>query len=288
MRIANLDGRLVIVIGDSAVDVERASGGQFSSDPQLVYRNWSDFLAWASSSAHSRRPSLPFDVKHLCTPVPRPAQIFAIGLNYRDHVAESNLVAPTEPMVFTKFASCLTGPYASIVAAPGALMDWEVELVVVIGQHAAYVPTEQAWSHVAGVAIGQDLSDRRLQFRGPAPQQFNLSKSRPGYGPVGPWVVTPDELEDRTNLKMSCSVDDEVVQQSGTAEMIFSVPELIARLSSVLPLLPGDLIFTGTPGGIGATMAPPRFLTPGQILTSRIEGIGELRNPIAAGAGSPH
>ena len=153
-----------------------------------------------------------------------------------------------------------------------------------IAERAEKVSIERAWDHVAGLTVGQDISDRLLQFRGPAPQQFNLGKSLPGFGPVGPWVVTPDEFSDPNDLTLTCTVDGELTQKARTKDMIFSVPQLISRLSALLPLLPGDLVFTGTPSGIGATRQPPRFLTAGHTLISRIEGIGELRNAIVAPA----
>ncbi|MEU2031132.1 fumarylacetoacetate hydrolase family protein [Nocardia amamiensis] len=131
------------------------------------------------------------------------------------------------------------------------------------------------------VAVTQDISERAIQFRGPAPQ-FSLGKSLPGYGPIGPWLVTPDELPDPDDLQMTCTLNGEEVQKTSTDDMIFSVPQLISRLSALLPLLPGDLLFTGTPAGIGSAMNPPRFLEPGQTLISRIDGVGELRNRIVA------
>jgi 2,4-didehydro-3-deoxy-L-rhamnonate hydrolase len=153
---------------------------------------------------------------------------------------------------------------------------------VVIGRHARHVSADRAWDHVAGVTVGQDLSERLVQFRDPAPQQFNVGKSLPGYGPVGPWLVTPDEFPDPDDLTLTCSIDGEQVQKASTRDMIFSVPQIISQVSSVLPLLPGDLVFTGTPAGIGAGRKPPRFLAPGETLISRIGGIGEMRNRIVA------
>jgi 2-keto-4-pentenoate hydratase/2-oxohepta-3-ene-1,7-dioic acid hydratase in catechol pathway len=280
MRIANRDGRLLIMTAEGGVDVETASGGMFSADPQAIYARWDEFRTWAANATLT--PQLPCDLTALSEPVPRPPQILAVGLNYRDHAAESGIAEPDEPVVFTKFASCLTGPYAEVAVPAGGWTDWEVEVVVVIGRRAEHVGAEQAWDHVAGLTVGQDISDRLLQFRGPAPQQFDLGKSRPGFGPIGPWVVTPDELPNPDDLALSCEVDGELMQKASSKDMIFSVPQIVSRLSALLPLLPGDLIFTGTPAGIGAGMKPPRFLTPGQTLSSRIEGIGELHNTITA------
>jgi len=280
MRIANHDGRLLIVTADGGVDVETASGGTFSADPQAIYGRWDEFRAWAAEAELT--PHHPVDVTTLGPPVPRPPQVIAAGLNYREHAIEAGLDIPEEPVVFTKFASCLTGPYADVAVDPSSWTDWEVELVVVIGRRAEHVPAGEAWAHVAGLTVGQDISDRLLQFRGPVPQQFDLGKSRPGFGPIGPWVVTPDELPDPDALTISCTLEGELVQEASTKDMIFSVPQIVARLSAILPLLPGDIIFTGTPSGIGAAMKPPRWLAPGQTLTSHIEGIGDMHNRIVA------
>jgi 2-keto-4-pentenoate hydratase/2-oxohepta-3-ene-1,7-dioic acid hydratase in catechol pathway len=148
------------------------------------------------------------------------------------------------------------------------------------------VPEEKAWSYVAGVMVGQDLSERTVQLAGPVPQ-FSLGKSFPGFGPTGPWLVTPDEPPDRDDLRLACSVDGRVLQDGRTRDMIFSVPELVARISAVCPMSPGDLIFTGTPSGVGMGRKPPEFLRPGTTLVSTIEGLGELRNALVAGPGFP-
>jgi 2-keto-4-pentenoate hydratase/2-oxohepta-3-ene-1,7-dioic acid hydratase in catechol pathway len=279
MRIANLAGRLVLLTPGGAVDVERASGQRFSADPHAVYARWDEFTAWAADLP------APFDAEtfeeaDLRAPSPTPAQIFGVGLNYRDHAAEAGLGLPDSPAVFTKFAGSLTGPQGEI-ALGGPTVDWEIELVAVIGRRAWRVPAEQGWDHVAGLTAGQDLSDRALQLAGPAPQ-FSLGKSRPGFGPTGPWLVTPDEFADRDNLELGCAVNGESVQKSRTSELVFSVPELVARLSAVLPLLPGDLIFTGTPAGVGGARTPQRFLSPGDELVSTIEGIGVMRHRFVA------
>jgi 2-keto-4-pentenoate hydratase/2-oxohepta-3-ene-1,7-dioic acid hydratase in catechol pathway len=182
---------------------------------------------------------------------------------------------PSIPATFTKFPTCLAGPYDE-VALSSRTVDWEVELVVVIGQRASRVARADAWSHVAGLAVGQDVSDRTVQFAAGA--QFSLGKSFPGYGPIGPWLVTPDEVDDPDDLVLGCSVDGETVQQARTGDLIFGVAPLIAELSAVLPLLPGDVIFTGTPAGVGFTRQPPRFLQAGETLESWIEGVGTIRN----------
>ena len=283
MKIANVNGRAALIIGEQSTDVAdiaTASGGRFGPDPMSVYEHWEAFTAWASTGAYG--PSggdaesvTALDHATLQCPVPRPRQVLGIGLNYRSHAEESNAKLPTVPATFTKFPSSLAGPYDDIQIA-GAAIDWEVELVVIIGCQADNVPVADAWSYVAGLSVGQDISDRQLQFAAGA--QFSLGKSRRGYGPIGPWVVTPDELTDPDNLALTCKVGDEMVQDARTNDLIFNVPQLIAELSGILSLLPGDVIFTGTPSGVGAARKPPRFLRVGDVIESSIEGIGTIRN----------
>jgi 2-keto-4-pentenoate hydratase/2-oxohepta-3-ene-1,7-dioic acid hydratase in catechol pathway len=276
MRIASNDGRAAILRGDGLADLEEASGGRFGPDPQDLFESWDELRSW---EADWDGPVQPIDPSRLRLPVPRPRQVFGIGLNYAAHAAEGGQPNPTFPPTFTKFPTCLTGPDAT-VELPTDGVDWEVELVVVIGRRAHHVPETEAWAHVAGLTIGQDLSEREVQRRPPVPQ-FSLGKSFPGFGPTGPWIVTPDELSDPDDLRISCELNGEVVQDSRTSDLIFSVPALVDRLSSICPLLPGDLIFTGTPSGVGVARTPPRFLSDGDQLVSRIEGIGELRTRLA-------
>jgi 2-keto-4-pentenoate hydratase/2-oxohepta-3-ene-1,7-dioic acid hydratase in catechol pathway len=272
VKIANVDGRAALIIDDSVADIAVASDGRFGPDPMDVFLKWDDFAEWAASISAGTEA---LDANRLRCPVPAPRQVFAIGLNYRSHAEESGMAVPDVPATFTKFPASLAGPYDDIELVGGAV-DWEVELVVVIGRHADRVDENRAWDHIAGVTIGQDISDRVLQFAAGA--QFSLGKSRRGFGPMGPWVVTPDELSDRDDLRLSCSVDGETVQDARTSDLIFNVPRLVAELSAVLSLWPGDVIFTGTPAGVGATRHPARFLQPGQVLESSIEGIGKIRN----------
>jgi 2-keto-4-pentenoate hydratase/2-oxohepta-3-ene-1,7-dioic acid hydratase in catechol pathway len=271
MRVANADGQAVLVVDDGIVDIATASGGALPTDAQLLYERWDDVRALAD---RVQGPEQPFELSALQAPVPRPRQVFAIGMNYAAHAAEAGVEAPEFPPTFTKFPTCLTGPDAT-VALPSAFVDWEVELVAVIGSAAYEVEVGKGWSHVAGLTVGQDLSERIVQTRPPAPQ-FSLGKSFPGFGPTGPWVITPDELDDPDDLALGCTVNGEEVQKSRTSDLIFGVDALVHLLSSITPLLPGDLIFTGTPSGVGGTRTPPRFLAPGDELVSTIEGIGTI------------
>ncbi|GAA3309858.1 hypothetical protein GCM10020295_75530 [Streptomyces cinereospinus] len=223
-----------------------------------------------------------FDPADLGSPAPAPRQTLAVGLNYRDHASESGFAAPEGlPPVFTKFVTSISGPVTEVRLPEGGNTDWEVELVAVIGRRAEGVSEADAWGHVAGLAVGQDISERVSQLAGPAPQ-FSLGKSFPGFSPVGPWLVTPDEFDDPDDLELRCAVNGEEVQKGRTRDLIFSVPALVSKLSAVLPLLPGDVVFTGTPAGVGLGRSPQRFLSAGDELVSTVEGIGELRQTFVA------
>ena len=287
MRLANSAGRLVLLdpadpaAQESAprgLDVEQASDGRFSADPQAVYDRWDEFRQWAGTATFEQATA--FSVDGFGPVVPRPPQVFAIGLNYRDHAAESGFALPTEPVVFTKYASSFTGPTGDIVLSPGNV-DWEIELVAVLGRGGAAIPEADAWEHVAGLTVGQDVSDRTTQFV-VSPPQFGLGKSYPGYSPVGPSLVTPDEIADPDRLALGCEVNGSSVQKGSTADMVFGIPALIAKLSAIVTLLPGDVIFTGTPAGVGMGRDPQQFLHPGDVLTSWIEGIGAMRHRFVA------
>ena len=272
MKIANHGGRTVLVVDGGVADTCEASGGRFGPDPMSVFDDWGAFVDFAADVTTATGPLVQADLR---CPVPAPRQVFAIGLNYRSHAEESGMAVPPVPATFTKFPASLSGPFDDVEIV-GDTVDWEVELVAVIGTLADRVGEADAWSHVAGLTVGQDISDRTLQFA--AGSQFSLGKSRRGYGPMGPWLVTADEVPDPEDLALGCAVDGEKVQDARTSDLIFSVPRLIVELSAVLPLLPGDVIFTGTPAGVGVTRQPARFLQPGQVLETWVEGIGTIRN----------
>jgi len=279
VRIMNLAGRLAIVAGDRAVDVEVASGGAFSSDVHAAFGRWDELRRWAGSVRDADTEPVP--EASVGPPSPRPSQVFAVGLNYRDHAAEGGVALPASPMIFTKFPASVAGPFDTIALPPGSV-DFEAELVVVIGRRAYEVAEDDAWSHVAGLTVGQDISERQLQLQPPAPQQFSLAKSYPGFAPLGPVLVTPDELDDPDDLELGCALNGEEMQRARTSEMIFPVPRLVAYLSSILPLFPGDLIFTGTPSGIGWVRDPKRLLGEGDELVTWVVGIGTMRHSFRA------
>lgn len=280
MKLANLNGRLVLVDGANAADVEAASDGRFSAAPADAYQRWDELVSAARVWDFSTLEWNSFDADQLGSPSPAPRQIFAIGVNYAAHSDETGIAVPAQPMVFTKFSSSVTGPVCE-VELPTDTVDWEVELVAVIGKEAHRVSADAAWDHVAGLTIGQDFSERTSQMAGALPQ-FSLAKSFPNFAPVGPVLVTTDELPNRDEIRLRASINGETVQDGVTTNMIFSIPTLIQRLSAVCPLLPGDLIFTGTPDGVGMGLTPPRYLAPGDELISEIEGIGSMRQRFVA------
>lgn len=277
MRIANLEDRLVLLRDGGAVDVHTASDGRFGPDPQTVFDDWPAFQRWATSATGETQS---YSAADLGAPVPRPRQVFAIGLNYVRHAKESNLPLPEQPMVFTKFPSALTGPSGQIVLS-GDTVDWEVELVAVVGRPAYRVEQADAWSYIAGLTVGQDLSDRAVQTAG-SPAQFSMGKSFPGFAPIGPALVTLDEFDNPDDLRVSTELNGALVQDSRTSDLVFSVPELVAYLSGIVTLLPGDLIFTGTPEGVGLGRTPPSYLEDGDTIVTTIEGIGSMRHRMIA------
>ncbi|MFJ6095763.1 fumarylacetoacetate hydrolase family protein [Williamsia muralis] len=282
MFVASVRGRLTVFVDGTSVDVAAASQGRFSANIADIYPVWGEFREWGNEIGASGSGDVPEE--RLGPPSPNPSQVFAISLNYSDHAEEANLVIPDFPSVFTKFPSCIGGPADDVVLARPTT-DWELELVVVIGRSAHNISPAQGWDHAAGLTIGQDISDRTLQLAGMPYPQFSLGKSFPGYGPTGPWLVTPDELPNRDDIGLRCTLDDEVVQDFRTSKLIFPIPDLIAHLSTVVELRPGDLIFTGTSSGVGFARDPKRFLSPGQLLTSEIEGIGTLHTRLVDGSG---
>ena len=274
MRIGTLNNRYHALAANLALDIAEASQGRFAADGFEIFERFDELAGWLATVPDAAYT--PFDPGALGPPVPMPRQVFAIGLNYRDHAAESGLAEPDEPLVFTKYPTSITGPSAT-VALPSEHVDWEAELIAVIGARAEHVKAANAWRFIAGLTVGQDLSERRVQLAGPAPQ-FSLGKSYPGFGPTGPAIVTLDEIANVDNLEVGCLLDDEVLQKGRTSDLIFSIPQLVEHISAICPMLPGDLIFTGTPAGVGGARTPNRFLTPGSVLITAIEGIGELRN----------
>jgi 2,4-diketo-3-deoxy-L-fuconate hydrolase len=279
IRFANLRGRAVLLSSTGATDVARASGDRFGSDPMEVLADWDDFAEWAGEITEATA-TIPYVERDLRPPVPRPSKVFGIGMNYRDHAAEAKLDIPASPVVFTKFPNCISGPFSEVEIFSDRV-DWEVELVVVIGRRGRRIAEADALAHVAGYTVGQDVSDRRMQFAD-KPPQFSLAKSLDCYGPIGPALVSLDAFADPNDLALTCDVAGERMQSGRTGDMIFGVPTLVAYLSKWCTLEPGDLIFTGTPAGVGSTRDPRRYLAAGEEIVSTIEGIGTMRNRCVA------
>ena len=216
----------------------------------------------------------------LAAPIPRPPKLICIGLNYRDHAEESKLPIPEVPTVFAKFPTAVIGPGRPIVLPKNSTKpDYEAEFAVVIGRRGRHVPEERWRDYVFGYTIVNDVSARDFQM---ATSQWMIGKTFDTFAPMGPVVVTADEIKDPHNLAISLTLSGEVMQSSNTKNLIFQVPRLIAHLSSVFTLEPGDVIATGTPAGVGFARKPPRWLRPGDEVRVSIEGIGELVNPVVA------
>jgi 2-keto-4-pentenoate hydratase/2-oxohepta-3-ene-1,7-dioic acid hydratase in catechol pathway len=243
--------------------------------PSLV-----DWLAFGTQGVALGAPR-PLAEVRLLAPVPRPGKIICVGLNYRDHAKETGQAIPTEPVLFSKFANSVVGPGADVVVPPEAAdqVDYEAELAVVIGRRASRVAADDALDHVAGYACANDVSARSLQFRS---SQWLLGKAIDTFLPLGPYLVTADEVPDPQALGIRCLVNDELLQSSDTGQMVFGVAELISYASRTITLEPGDLLVTGTPSGVGMAADPPRFLRPGDRMRVEIDGLGQLDNTVRA------
>jgi 2-keto-4-pentenoate hydratase/2-oxohepta-3-ene-1,7-dioic acid hydratase in catechol pathway len=222
----------------------------------------------------AQRQSAPLSDVRLLSPIPRPGKIFAIGLNYADHIAESNMETPQNQVWFTKAASAINGPHDPIVISKsGPAVDYEVELVAVIGSGGRYIAKEAAARHVFGYCVGNDVTERMWQHR---TAQWSLGKSFDTHAPIGPWITTADEIGDPHALGLRCFVNGEKRQDSNTRHLVFNLWEQIEHLSQAMTLEPGDLIFTGTPGGVGAAMQPRQFLKAGDTVRCEIDALGAI------------
>lgn len=273
-RMANVGGRAVLVDdGGGYHDIERLSGGSMSSDPMAVLGDGPALHDLAGRLGDSTVDGSIAEVT-LDAPVPAPQKSYGIGLNYLDHSQEADMELPKNPLVFTKFPSCICGPTAD-VEMRSDYVDYEGELVAVIGRGGKDIAADDAWDHVIGLSVGQDISDRRAQFAA-KPPHFDLGKSFDTFGPMGPVLVSPDGVPDKENLALRTEVNGEVRQQATTADLIFDIPFLIAYLSRITTLVPGDVIWTGTPAGVGAVQN--LYLADGDVVTTVIDGIGTMTN----------
>ena len=270
---ANVNGKSALVRENSFFDLEAISDGAVSSDPMEALTT-PEALHGLSANLEAFAPSGNVDDVVLGAPVPRPTNSFGIGLNYQTHVDEAAMETPDVPMVFAKLPSCITGPTSDVQMRSGEC-DYEGELVVVIGPGGKDINEDQGWEHVVGLTVGQDFSDRGAQFMN-TPAQFTLGKSMDSFGPTGPVLVSTDSFPDPANLELRTWVNGELRQQDRTSSLIFSIPKLIAFISRFVTLTTGDLIFTGTPEGVGFRNGV--FLTDGDVVRTSIAGIGTLEN----------
>jgi len=226
--------------------------------------------------------SAPLDSVTLLAPVPKPPKLICVGLNYRDHALESKMDIPKVPTIFAKFATAVIGPGQPIVLPKNSTQpDYEAEFAFVIGAGGRHIPAEEWRQHVFGYTLLNDVSARDFQM---ATSQWMMGKTFDTFAPMGPYLVSADEIADPHALDISLRINGEVLQQSNTRQLIFKIPELIAHLSSVMTLEPGDVVSTGTPAGVGYARKPPRFLQPGDDVAISVDQIGELRNPVVAEA----
>jgi len=234
----------------------------------------------AAEDAQSRAPTVPLADVELLPPIPNPAKIFCIGKNYEDHRVETGGEKLSYPTIFLRFADTLVA-HGQPAWAPAASteIDFEGELAVIIGRPGRRIPASRALEHVAGYTCFNDISIRDWQRH---TTQFTPGKNFPRTGPLGPWLITADEIPDPQSLALTTRLNGQVVQQASTAEMIFPIRDLIAYISSFTPLAPGDILCTGTPGGVGAKRKPPLFMKPGDTIEIEIESIGTLRNTLIA------
>jgi 2,4-didehydro-3-deoxy-L-rhamnonate hydrolase len=281
VKLANVGGRASVLIGDGALDIERASGGRLGPGIDILtdLSARADLLALADEADLSA--AVAFEESDL-GPVARPGKVIGIALNYRDHAEESGLPVPEDPTVFAKFPSSVIGPYDDvIIGAELNRVDYEAEVVVAIGTPLRDVGPDAVWPSIAGVTVGQDITDRREQWRKPL-SQFTLAKSYDTFSPCGPVLATLDEFSDPDDIQIIGNIDDVEVQRGRTSDLIFSVPVLVSWLSRWVTLEPGDLIYTGTPAGCGVRRTPRLYLADGMTITTQIPEVGIMRNRVTA------
>lgn len=253
-----------------------------------VLASYADMIAALGAGVEKLRrsaavaTSVALDEVELLAPIPRPSKLICIGLNYRDHAIESNMAIPKIPTVFCKFATAIVGPGANVVLPKISTQpDYEAEFAFVIGKGGRHIKAADWQNHVIGYTIINDVSARDIQL---ATSQWVMGKTFDTFAPMGPYVTTADEIADPHNLGISLTLNGEKLQDSNTRELIFKLPELVEYLSSIMTLETGDVISTGTPAGVGFARKPPIYLKPGDQMVVRIDGLGELANPVVAEA----
>ncbi len=264
-----------LIVGDTLVPTGLAH------DMIGLITDWEELRGQLAEKAASGA-GIPLADVTLLAPVPRPGKVFAIGLNYADHIAESKMETPEHQLWFTKAVTSINAPFAPVQIAKGtATVDYEVELVAVIGKRGRHIRAADAKHHIFGYCVGNDVTERFWQHR---TRQWSLGKSFDTHAPIGPWITTADEIADPHALDIRCSVNGEVRQNSNTSHLVFNVWQQIEHLSTAMTLEPGDLIFTGTPGGVGAAMDPKQFLQPGDVVRCEVGGLGAIEAVMEAEA----
>ncbi len=287
MRLATIQTpngpRVAAQVGDQYVDLHATDPGLPTCIKALLAAGAGVKAAAAEAAKCPKAVKYATNAVKLLPPVPKPGKILCVGLNYRDHAIEGGKAIPTEPVLFAKYPNTLIASGDPIKLPKVAQkVDYEAELVIVIGKAGKHIPNDKtAFEHVGGYTCGHDVSARDWQFRGEE-KQWSIGKTFDTFAPTGPVVVTPDELTDPHKLQVQLRLNGETLQNSNTKEFIFGVPHVLWFLSQVVTLEPGDLIFTGTPPGVGIARKPPILLKPGDIAEVEIEGIGTLRNPVVA------
>lgn len=290
---AYIDGDRVIDLHESYKQMLRTEGKTRIEEKAQAYvpSTMEDFLRGGEDSMEAARGVVDYVLKHeggtvyerkqvkLLAPLHQPEKIICVGHNYREHILEMGREIPEYPVVFAKFANTIIGPEDDIPFYPiSEQLDYEAEFVFVVGKEAKNVKEEDALDYVAGYSIANDVTYRDIQRR---TLEWLQGKSVDGSAPIGPWIVTSDELQDPSGLAVTLKVNGEVRQQTNTENLVFTVPKLVAFLSNLMTLKPGDIILTGTPGGVGVAMDPPRFLTEGDVVTIDIDQVGTLENKVS-------
>jgi 2-keto-4-pentenoate hydratase/2-oxohepta-3-ene-1,7-dioic acid hydratase in catechol pathway len=282
MRLATLSTsagpRACVRHGDDYVDL-LAADSSLPATVRGIIAAGGDALGAARRAAEKGKQRTPAAEAKFLAPVPDPNKIICLGLNYRDHALESGAAIPNEPVLFSKYTTALTGHREPIVLPKvSSKVDYEAELVIFMGKRGRHIAVEKAMQYVAGYSVGHDVSARDWQFKG-EPKQWMSGKTFDTFAPVGPDLVTADEVPDPHALPIRLKLNGELMQDSTTKQLIFGVPEIIAYLSIIMTMEPGDVIFTGTPPGVGAARKPPVFMKPGDVAVVEIDGLGVLENP---------
>jgi 2-keto-4-pentenoate hydratase/2-oxohepta-3-ene-1,7-dioic acid hydratase in catechol pathway len=287
MRLATIQTttgpRAAVLSGDAYIDLH-ATRRQLPPSVRGLLEGGSELLREATAAAaQPDAVRYPASSAKLLAPVPDPEKIVCIGLNYRDHAAESGAAIPVEPVLFSKFATTLIGHGDAIILPPVSReVDYEAELVLVVGKNGRNIPAAAALDYLAGYTIGHDVSARDWQLKKDG-KQWLAGKTFDTFAPTGPVLVTADEIPDPHQLGIRLRLNGQTMQESNTGQMIFTAAAIVAYISQVVTLRPGDLIFTGTPSGVGFSRKPPVFLKGGDVVEVEIDGLGVLRNPVVQG-----